>query len=109
MPERPLTSMHRLLPFQPDAHPRFENYMLHMQGTAMLLAAIWKLTGDEDYGYLQVIQTVLGALMVLVVFRISMRLFATAIKAPPSQPTRMAKTTSRGRANAIATSRGNTR
>ena len=40
---------------------------------------------------------------------ISIRLLATETKAPPSQPTRIAKITNKGRAIAMATSRGRTR
>ncbi len=39
----------------------------------------------------------------------AMWLFISATTAPPSQPTRMAKTTSIGSAKAMATNRGNTR
>src|SRR5205823_5460213 len=60
---------------QANAHPRFQNLMLHMQGTALLLAGMWKVTGDQDFGYLQVLQVLLGALSVLVVYAISVRLF----------------------------------
>lgn len=59
-----------------DRTPDYQPYVIHMQGTAVLLAGLWKLTGDMDYGYLQVIQELLGGLMTLLVWWIAMRLYA---------------------------------
>lgn len=58
-----------------DANPRYEPYAVHMQGVAVLLAAIWKVTGDMSYIYLQVLQVILSSLVTLLVWWISMALF----------------------------------
>ena len=60
---------------QADAHPRDQNYVIHMPGAAVILAGIWKVVGDEDFGWMQMLQVILGSLMVLVVYWIAMRLF----------------------------------
>jgi 4-amino-4-deoxy-L-arabinose transferase-like glycosyltransferase len=51
-------------------------YGLHMPGVALIEAGIWSVTGDEDFAYIQVLQCLLGALSVLLVYRIAMLLFA---------------------------------
>lgn len=58
-----------------DRRPRFEPFALEMPGAAVLLAAFWKVTGDHDYGYLQVLQAGLDALAVLLVYWCSLSLF----------------------------------
>lgn len=59
-----------------DAKPRYEPYVVHMQGTAVLLAGLWEVTGDKSYIYLQVIQVIAGSLIVLLVWWIAMVLFS---------------------------------
>lgn len=58
-----------------DRNPLFRPDGIEMPGQALVLAALWKLTGDQDYGYVELLQALLDSLMVLVVFWISMRLF----------------------------------
>jgi 4-amino-4-deoxy-L-arabinose transferase-like glycosyltransferase len=58
-----------------DANPQFDPDAIEMPGLAVVLAAAWTLTGDQDYGYLQLLQIVIDSLMVLLVFWIAMRLF----------------------------------
>ena len=58
-----------------DRMPEFEPFALEMPGAAMVLAAIWRVTGDYDYGYLQLLQIALDSLCVLLVFWCSLRLF----------------------------------
>ena len=57
------------------ADPDYYPYSLHMQGTAILLAGIWGVTGDQDYAYLQVLQCLLAALVAWLVWWIAMRLY----------------------------------
>jgi 4-amino-4-deoxy-L-arabinose transferase-like glycosyltransferase len=58
-----------------DRNPRFDPDAIEMPGLALLLAGTWKLTGDQDYGYVQLLEVVIDSLMVLLVFWIGMRLF----------------------------------
>jgi 4-amino-4-deoxy-L-arabinose transferase-like glycosyltransferase len=58
-----------------DRNPSFEPEVIEMPGLAVLLAAAWAVTGDEDYGYVQVLQVVIDSLMTLLVFWIALRLF----------------------------------
>jgi 4-amino-4-deoxy-L-arabinose transferase-like glycosyltransferase len=58
-----------------DRNPDFQPEVIEMPGLAVLLAASWALTGDEDYGYVQVLQIVIDSLMALVVFWIALRLY----------------------------------
>lgn len=60
---------------QADAHPRFVPYRIQMPGTALLLAAMWWLTGQQRYLPLQLLQALLDALAVLLVYWISRRLY----------------------------------
>jgi O-antigen/teichoic acid export membrane protein len=55
--------------------PHYQPEVLQPPGEAVLLAGIWKLTGDERYLYLQVLQVLIDSLMVLLVYRIAMVLF----------------------------------
>ncbi len=58
-----------------DAHPQFVPYRIQMPGPALLLAAIWRLTGPQRYLPLQLLQALLDALAVLLVYWISRRLY----------------------------------
>jgi 4-amino-4-deoxy-L-arabinose transferase-like glycosyltransferase len=58
-----------------DPHPRFAPDVIEMPGLALVEAAAWKITGDQDYGYVQVLQVLLDSLMVPLVFWIGVRLF----------------------------------
>lgn len=58
-----------------DPHPQFAPDVIEMPGLALLEAAAWKITGDQDYGYVQLLQVVLDSLMVPLVFWIGVRLF----------------------------------
>ena len=55
--------------------PYYQPSVLEPPGEAVLLAGIWKLTGDERYIYLQVLQAILDSLMVALVYLIAARLF----------------------------------
>ena len=55
--------------------------MLQPPGEAVLLAGIWKVTGDDRYIYLQVLQALVDSLMVLLVYRITIRLFRRPLAA----------------------------
>jgi 4-amino-4-deoxy-L-arabinose transferase-like glycosyltransferase len=57
------------------AAPELRPATRYMPGLALLLAAIWKLTGDQHYVYVQLVQLALDLAMVGVVFVLSMRLF----------------------------------
>jgi 4-amino-4-deoxy-L-arabinose transferase-like glycosyltransferase len=58
-----------------DRRPRTEPEVLQPPGEAVLLAGLWKVTGDERYVYLQVLQVLLDAAMVPLVFWIALRLY----------------------------------
>jgi 4-amino-4-deoxy-L-arabinose transferase-like glycosyltransferase len=64
-----------------DIHPRtlppphYQPSVLEPPGEAVLLAGIWKLTGDQRYIYLQLLQVVIDSLMVALVYWIAVRLF----------------------------------
>ena len=55
--------------------PQYQPEVLQPPGEAVLLAGIWKVTGDDRYIYLQVLQALVDSLMVLLVYRITIRLF----------------------------------
>lgn len=57
----------------PPAH--YQPSVLEPPGEAVLLAAIWKITGSQRYIYLQVLQAVIDSLMVLLVYAIASALF----------------------------------
>jgi 4-amino-4-deoxy-L-arabinose transferase-like glycosyltransferase len=59
-----------------DANPDYQREVLQTPGLALVLAAFWAVTGDEDYVYVQVLQILLDAGMVLLVYWCSLRLFA---------------------------------
>lgn len=61
---------------QADANPKYLPLALHTQGTALIMAAVWKITGDQDYIYIQLLQVLLASLATLLVWWIAMRLFA---------------------------------
>ena len=48
-----------------DARPDYQREVLQTPGLALVLAAFWAATGDEDYAYAQVLQILLDASMVL--------------------------------------------
>jgi 4-amino-4-deoxy-L-arabinose transferase-like glycosyltransferase len=58
-----------------DAHPRFVPYRIQMPGPALLLVGAWWLTGQYRYLLLQLLQVLLDALAVLLVYWISRRLY----------------------------------
>jgi 4-amino-4-deoxy-L-arabinose transferase-like glycosyltransferase len=58
-----------------DRRPRYRPVISMTPGTGILLAGIWKVTGDDRYIYLQVFQLLMDAAMVFVVFWIAMALF----------------------------------
>jgi hypothetical protein len=59
-----------------DADPEYEPVILEPPGQGVLLAGIWTVTGDLDYGYIQIIQVLFDAAMVFLIFGIAMRLYA---------------------------------
>jgi hypothetical protein len=59
-----------------DADPQYEPVILEPPGQGVLLAGIWTVTGDLDYGYVQVLQALVDAAMVFLIFGIAMRLYA---------------------------------
>lgn len=58
-----------------DANPKYVPLALHTQGTALIMAALWKITGDEDYIYIQLLQVLLAGLATLLVWWIARQLF----------------------------------
>jgi 4-amino-4-deoxy-L-arabinose transferase-like glycosyltransferase len=58
-----------------DRRPRFEYQAVEQPGAAILLAALWWVTGSYRYIYLQVAQVVADASMAVLVFWIGMQLF----------------------------------
>jgi O-antigen/teichoic acid export membrane protein len=56
--------------------PHYQPEVLESPGEPILLAAIWELTGDQRYIYLQVLQALIDSLMVLLVYRIALLLLA---------------------------------
>jgi 4-amino-4-deoxy-L-arabinose transferase-like glycosyltransferase len=58
-----------------DAHPDYAPEILQTPGLALVLAAFWWITGDQDYAYAQVLQILIDSAMVLLVFWASRRLF----------------------------------
>ena len=58
-----------------DAHPQFQPEALQPPGEALILAAIWKLTGSERWLPYQILTMVVDSLMTAVVFYIGMVLF----------------------------------
>lgn len=58
-----------------DADPRYVDQNVVPAGPVLILAALWKVTGDKSYIYMQVLQIVLDSLMVVLIWWISMRLF----------------------------------
>lgn len=58
-----------------DREPRFVPYRIQMPGPALLLAAVWWVTGEHRYLPLQLAQAFLDALAVLIVYWISRRLY----------------------------------
>lgn len=57
-----------------DAHPQMQPQVLEPPGEAVVLAGIWKLTGEYWWPY-QVLMIILSALVAPLVFYISLRLF----------------------------------
>jgi 4-amino-4-deoxy-L-arabinose transferase-like glycosyltransferase len=55
--------------------PEPEPQVLQPVGAAAVLTVLWEVSGDRDYIYLQLLQALVDALMVLLVFWISLRLF----------------------------------
>jgi 4-amino-4-deoxy-L-arabinose transferase-like glycosyltransferase len=55
--------------------PHYQPSVLEPPGEALVLAGIWKFTGNERYIYLQVLQAALDSLMVALVYVIALRLF----------------------------------
>ncbi|MBS1868518.1 MAG: glycosyltransferase family 39 protein [Actinobacteria bacterium] len=55
--------------------PRLRPEVLEMPGEALLLAGLWRVTGDERYVYVQVLQAIADSLLVLVVFWLVLRLY----------------------------------
>lgn len=58
-----------------NAHPDYQREVLQTPGLALVLAAFWAATGDEDYAYVQVLQILIDSGMVLLVYWSSLRLF----------------------------------
>jgi 4-amino-4-deoxy-L-arabinose transferase-like glycosyltransferase len=58
-----------------DAHPNYQLEVLQTPGLALVLAAFWEATGDQDYAYVQLLQILLDSSMVLLVYWCSLRLF----------------------------------
>src|SRR3954447_3933419 len=58
-----------------DRHPRYEHVISLTPGVAVLLAGLWKVTGDYRYDDLQVIQMIIDAGMVFLIYWIAMVLF----------------------------------
>lgn len=56
-------------------HPVYRPLVLHTQGPGILLAGLWTLTGDRDYGYLSVVQIAIASLLTLAVFWTTTTLF----------------------------------
>jgi 4-amino-4-deoxy-L-arabinose transferase-like glycosyltransferase len=66
---------------QADRHADYVPVILEPPGQGVLLAGIWKLTGDLDYGYVQILQALVDAAMIFLVFEIAMRLYARRLAA----------------------------
>jgi 4-amino-4-deoxy-L-arabinose transferase-like glycosyltransferase len=60
---------------QADRDPKWRPVILEPPGQGVLLAGIWELTGDLDYGYVQILQLLVDAALVFLVFAIAMRLY----------------------------------
>jgi 4-amino-4-deoxy-L-arabinose transferase-like glycosyltransferase len=58
-----------------DARPDYEPEALQTPGLALVLAAFWWVTGDQDYSYVQALQILLDTAMVLLVYWASLSLF----------------------------------
>jgi hypothetical protein len=58
-----------------DRTPQYYPQVLQPVGEAAVLAGLWKVSGDERYIYVQLLQVLLDALMVPLVFWISLRLY----------------------------------
>lgn len=58
-----------------DAHPRWEPEVGEPVGEPVVLAALWELTGSERFLPDQILKALLDSLTVLLVYRITMRLF----------------------------------
>jgi hypothetical protein len=58
-----------------DAHPEYQPEVLQTPGVALVLAALWAGTSDQDYAYVQVLEILLDSSMVLLVYWSSLRLF----------------------------------
>lgn len=58
-----------------DAHPQWENEIGEPVGEPVVLAALWEITGSERFLPDQILKLLLDSLVVLLVYRIAMRLF----------------------------------
>jgi 4-amino-4-deoxy-L-arabinose transferase-like glycosyltransferase len=64
-----------------DRRPEYRPVILEPPGQGVLLAGLWTVTGDQDYGYLQILQILLDAATVFLVFDIAMRLYGRRLAA----------------------------
>jgi hypothetical protein len=58
-----------------DAHPELQAYSVLPVGPSVILAGLWKLTGDERYIDVQIVQIIVDTLVVLLVYRSALLLF----------------------------------
>ncbi len=59
-----------------ETHPHWQQYSVEPIGPPLLLAGMWKLTGDERYIYGDALQILIDSLVALLVYRIALLLFA---------------------------------
>jgi 4-amino-4-deoxy-L-arabinose transferase-like glycosyltransferase len=59
-----------------EAHPQWQQYSVEPIGPPLLLAGLWKLTGDERDIYGDALQILIDSLVALLVYRIALLLFA---------------------------------
>jgi 4-amino-4-deoxy-L-arabinose transferase-like glycosyltransferase len=60
---------------QADARPTYQHVVLQPVGAGVVLAGLWKVTGDERYVYLQLLQIAIDGAMVLLVYWIALQLY----------------------------------
>lgn len=58
-----------------DRNAQWEPEIIEPPGAGVLLAGVWEVTGSEYYLPMQILQAIVDACLVLLIFRISMRLF----------------------------------
>jgi 4-amino-4-deoxy-L-arabinose transferase-like glycosyltransferase len=58
-----------------DEDPRFTPYSIQLPGPALVLAGLWKVTGDYRYIDLQVLQLLVDTAMIFLLYWVTLRLF----------------------------------